>query len=304
MSQSPNPNDVTLFAGLSGAELSVDHFDFGNGVSIESTFAHLMNPYVVAFSEAERGKPHPAPWKLARGGSGFDVVAQLTVPEGVSAGGFDHLNTVWWFVALLRLKASSFVRVTVLSDMPFSDIPDSAEEPTLWPLESSTRRMVISKEGDGTIDDDDLKWVMENWQSAAPLMSDGDFGTAFSAFDRCATAGNPNLALMMLWGGLERLFSPARHELRFRISATIASYLYEPGEERQQEYKRIKELYDARSRVAHGADHEDPEPLVATHALLRRGLIKMIEENHVPRREELEELLFGVRRDPSASEHG
>lgn len=52
-------------------------------------------------------------------------------------------------------------------------------------------------------------------------------------------------------------------------------------------------LYDARSKVAHGAGSEEVEPLVETYALLRRALIKMIEEQHVPTREELESSLFG-----------
>lgn len=89
------------------------------------------------------------------------------------------------------------------------------------------------------------------------------------------------------------MFSPAHYELRFRVSATIASYLEPPGRERWACYRRVKKLYDARSKAAHGSQVEEADPLFETYALLKRALTRMIEDNYVPTREDLEAMLFG-----------
>lgn len=280
-------------SGLSGVKYESEPFDFGEGVVLSHTYAHLMNPYFMAFSPAEPGQAHPAPWKAARGGHGFDVTVQLEVPATTTAATFDHLNTVWWFVALLRLKASSVLRVPVVSDQAFAEVPTNESEPSLWPIETN-RCLVFAQEFDQDLQEKDLRWVKDNWSGGSKLMSDSDFNTAMQAFDQCANTWYPALALMMLWGALERLFSPARYELRFRVSATIAAYLLPPGTERQQKYNRIKKLYDARSKVAHGSDNNDPATLSETYTLMRTVLIKMIEERHVPKRAELEAALFGA----------
>lgn len=120
-----------------------------------------------------------------------------------------------------------------------------------------------------------------------------DFNTAFQAFDFCSTAGSTALALISLWGALEQLFSPAKQELRFRVSASISAFLEPPGRERLALHKRILKLYDARSQVAHSSGGDHSEPLIATYALMRRILVRMIEEGRVPCREEIEQLLFG-----------
>ena len=75
--------------------------------------------------------------------------------------------------------------------------------------------------------------------------------------------------------------------------ATIASYLEPPGKERWACYRRVKKLYDARSKAAHGSQVEEADPLFETYALLKRALTRMIEDNYVPTREDLEAMLFG-----------
>jgi hypothetical protein len=61
------------------------------------------------------------------------------------------------------------------------------------------------------------------------------------------------LGLVAVWGALERLFSPSHVELSFRVSANIAAYLELPGRGRYACFKKIKGLYEIRSKAAHGA---------------------------------------------------
>src|SRR5262249_37758564 len=107
---------------------------------------------------------------------------------------------------------------------------------------------------------------------------------------------DPRLALVSLWGALETLFFVGKGELRFRISSLIAAFLEEPGEARHKLQKRIAKLYDARSEAAHGARSPsgDTQDLLETYSLMKRVLVKILESNHVPTKEELEGSLFGA----------
>src|SRR3990172_9239218 len=107
-----DPNLTDLYAGLAGVEFREDEFDFGQGIVLSKTYAHLMAPFLMAFARAEPGRPHPAPWKPASGGFGFDIEAELFVPGNAKVPDwFDNVNTVWWIAALLRLKANPLLCV-------------------------------------------------------------------------------------------------------------------------------------------------------------------------------------------------
>jgi len=73
----------------------------------------------------------------------------------------------------------------------------------------------------------------------------------------------------------------------------MASYLESPGRKRKQKFQRVLQLYDARSKAAHGSAKHDSSTLYDTYDLLRRVVIKMIEERAVPSKAELESELFG-----------
>ena len=118
--------------------------------------------------------------------------------------------------------------------------------------------------------------------------------TAFQAFDATTMAASIAVAMMTLWGAIEQIFSPAKQELRFRVSALLASYLEPPGTDRLALHKRIIKLYDKRSEVAHGAATGNPQAFRDTYALMASALLKIIEQRHVPTRDELEQLLFGT----------
>jgi hypothetical protein len=99
--------------------------------------------------------------------------------------------------------------------------------------------------------------------------------------DQAQFVHRPQLALM-LWTGLEELFSPSKSELRYRISSLIAAYLEPPGRGRLGRQKDIAKLYDLRSIAAHGRAENSLEPLWDTYALARQVAIKVINEDHVP----------------------
>ena len=140
-----------------------------------------------------------------------------------------------------------------------------------------------------------LKWVGENWKTAHTLYSSStEFRLAADSLDAGQFVPNHALALVSLWGALEAIFSPSTTELRFRVSALIASYLEPPGNKRLELQKQVASLYDMRSAAAHGKSRHEPEHLLKTFELVRKVLLRMIYEKSVPSKDQLEQRLFGA----------
>jgi hypothetical protein len=289
-------DDFELYGGLAGARLPFKEFDFGRGITVSCTYAHLMAPFLMAFAPAERGRPHPAPWRGAKGGFGFEIHAQVHVPrEFKPSEWFDRLNTVWWFVALLRFRASPLVIVPVVASGPFAKAKDDAEEIHFWPMEVEQRLLMVEEKASHEIREDDLNWIRRHWWDAGKLMNrNREFNLLFQACTQCVFTRNAALALLSLWGALEGVFSPSKTELRFRVSANIAAYLEPPGLARLELQKKVAKLYDARSHAAHGGAELPKEALRESYALTKRVITKVIEANEAPKREELDAALFGA----------
>lgn len=249
---------------------------------------------MMAFSPADPGKHHPAPWRAASGGVAFDINVQLHIPETLDASEwFDKLNTVWWFVALLRFRSAHTTLCPIVSDTPLAEAAHCPHEPRFIPFEAAPHRLHL-KLNPSILLENDLNWVSASWRAAGRLMRSSEaFNSLFQAFDQSLFVANPSLALLLLWGALETVFSPARSELRFRISANIASYLEPPGIRRLELQKKATKLYDARSAAAHAANSRDPDALKQTYSLARRIIEQMVARRAVPSRKDLDHCMFG-----------
>ncbi len=288
-----DPNQHDFWAGLADCILVPERFELGEGLIISQTYAHFMAPFLMAFAPAAQGKPHPAPWKTAKGGLAIDITAELFVPATCRLEHLDRLHTAWWIVSLLRLKATTAVYTPVISSERFSSIPAIKQEPELWPVEIHTHRLMPGRVPLRPIDIPELEWLKSHWQQASTLLVNEDFSVAFQAFDQSIWGSSPASGLVVVWGALERLFCSSNQELSFRVSANLASYLEIPGRERYKTFKQIKALYNDRSKAAHGDGKRDIVPYLETFSVARRALLKMVETCHVPEKRELEAALFG-----------
>jgi len=255
-----HPNSVDLYAGLYGLVPVPETFDLGHGAVISRTYAHFFAPFMMAFSPAPPGKHHPGPWKPAKGGLALDITAEVFLPATTSIPQLDRVNTVWWIVALMRLHATTSVSVPVISSERFASIPSVQQEPQLWPMEIHTPRLFPEGSTACSVEITELEWLRDHWYEAAALLRKEDFSLAFRAVDSSVWNHTPSLALVAVWGALERLFSPSNVELSFRVSANIAAYLAPPGRERYALFKKVKGLYDSRSKAAHGSGGADLLP--------------------------------------------
>ena len=283
-----------IFGGISGAKLPVAEYNLGNGATLRATYAHVMAPFLMAFSPAEPGKPHPAPWSAVNGGLSHDLHIELKIDAFGNPEWLVGTQALWWVVALLRLKASWTLSAPVFADRAFQEIPETSGA-QMFPFELVSRRK-MQRDGDFVeLGLEDLAWIAKTWKRAAALFHrDRNFALAFQAFDNSTTISSPALGLLTLWSALEHLFAPSKSELRFRVSALIACYLVEPGEERMQLQKKLAKLYDERSQAAHTAEQVEAEAASETFAIMSRVLLKIISEDRVPSREFLEKLLFGA----------
>ena len=291
-----NPELQDLYAGLSDVMLLPERFELGEGVILSQTYAHLMAPFLMAFAPATAGKAHPAPWKPAAGGFSIDITAELFLPAAFHLEHLDRLNTIWWITALLRLKATALIYVPVISSDRFRSIPAIEQEPEFLPAEIFTHRILPENQLNPRLGTSELEWLRANWQESSTLLANEQFSNAFQAVDQSIWGRSPALALVAVWGGLEQLFSSSNQELSFRVSANIAAYLEPPGRERYKCFKKIRALYDHRSKAAHGdtrTNSTDSSHYVESFGVARRVFLKMVETRHVPEKRELEGRLFG-----------
>src|SRR3569833_63602 len=249
-----DPRTDSLFAGIAGLDSDLESFELGHGVTLKRTYAHFMAPFMMAFSPAEEGKPHPAPWSAVKGGLFFDIHVELHVPNSFSVPDFfDRLNVIWWTTALLRLKGATTAHAPVVTNRPLSEVPKNWQGAAILPKEKQPRSLFF-KPNTARLTEGDLEWLKKIWLKGGKLIyRSSDFNDAFQAMDAAGSFPNSAVALLTVWGALEHLFSPAKQELHFRVSANIASFLEPIGQARLELHRRLLKLNDARSGVAHGA---------------------------------------------------
>jgi hypothetical protein len=288
-----DPRTGSIYAGVAGVETEIEHFDLGEGISIERTFGHFMAPFLMAFAPAPPGKAHPAPRSAVEGGLGLDFHVQLYVPAAFEIPGFyDRLNTVWWITALIRLHGAFLAHVPVIADRPFSEIPKATGRAMILSVKALPRR-AFAEPTVMRLSMDDLLWLKSIWREGGILMGkSSELNDAFQAFDSSGTLPSRSVAMLAIWGALERLFSPAEQELRFRVSANIASFLEQPGPERLALHRKLMKLYDARSEAAHGTSTDRKDAGSETYEIANRVLVKILETRRVPSKESLDAALF------------
>lgn len=290
-----NPNKDDIYVALSGTDFEVDTYDFGHGITLQKTYAFIFAPYMAAFQEpAKQGDPSPGPWKVVSGGHSARVFYELHIPvEFELDEWFDRLNTGWWLLALLRMKGSSLLTAPVISNYSFSKIGELDLEANFHTIEFNYKKLPIDTDIDKTFKLEDLDWVKKHWKTAGMLMRNHDnFGDSFRALDNAIHEERPSLSMVTIWGALERLFADFKAELTYRVSLNISSYLQPASTKRIELFKSVKKLYNARSKAAHGRPNEDYKEFKDSYNLLRDAIIKMIEENHVPTQDDLEQMIM------------
>jgi hypothetical protein len=214
-------DDVHL--GLSGLELTVEKIELGEGVLLRRTYAHLMAPFLMAFSRPSPGQPHPPPWKAAEGGFAFDITAELIIPQRLRQELGERIDIGRVIISLMRFWTSPTIVIPVVSSLSLSEAAGAADNETRFlQLEIESRSFSLEAPEGTAITPDRLKWVKEHWLRAVEMRGrHAELRLAMDALDQGQFIRNRALTLVSLWGALEALFSPAKTELRFRVSVLI-----------------------------------------------------------------------------------
>ena len=189
----------------------------------------------------------------------------------------------------------ALISVPVIASEPFSKAPEIEHDIQFWPIEAEPRRLILDRAPATRVSESVLVWVGDHWREGGVLMHESEeFNLLMQAVDQSLFARSVKLALLSLWGALETVFSPGRNELRFRVTALIATFLEPAGENRRPLQRKLKKLYDSRSAAAHGRPESLLEPLIETYAITKCIVTKILEENRVPTPLQLENQLFGI----------
>lgn len=289
----------SLYAGLSGLELCDDPIDFGCGVLMRRTYAHLFSSMTLAFKEPTSADTHhQGPWVATSSGSAFDIRAELIIPSTFNHALNSQFKVARTIVSLLRLFVDPEIILTFISEHPISSLPDrftTANSEMLGTAIEVHDRYFQLALVDRSRKLEHLDWVKKNWKTALDLRAhSAQFAFAIEVFEIGQFIPSSAMTLVSIWGALEGIFSVSQAELKFRVSSFIAAYMEPPGNGRLAHQKKIAKLYDKRCAAAHGTPKHEPNDVLASFELLRMVLIKIIENGKVPNKDDLERMLFSA----------
>ncbi|QPF82696.1 hypothetical protein IC762_23505 [Bradyrhizobium genosp. L] len=215
---------------------------------------------------------------------GVDFEIALRSPNGDGTFEFDPVHV---FSFLLMIKTGGWINAPAILNVSMLDQDFECHDIFCMPfIEASPTHYQ-----DIALTNEDAIWIKANMATALRFTKKAMFQNAMQALTSFHCVPYANVALLLAWSGLEALFR-TETELSFRLCLYIANLL-KSGSEREEMFERLRQSYNARSKVAHGSGArlaELPELAYFTRDVLRSCLAKCIELGHFP---EPKKLIFG-----------
>jgi hypothetical protein len=274
-----NPTEIALYCGISGARLEDEEAKLGHGVTLRRIARRL--------TARELADALPEPQRLLHGWRSGEVAltAQLFLPGDFQPPRWlDRVNGAWWFAMLLRLRVSPRARIPLLAADPLTSEGRRSTPGRLWPLEVEERAPWLDvPAGSATsLGAPELDWLRAHWLlSGRRVARHPRLNRAARRLDEAYATGDPQVAFLALCRALETLLSPAG-EPSPRLPSHLEGFLGEP-----RTADAMEDLEAERARAEDGVDPE-PESLARAYDLVRRVLLKVIEEDHVPTEAEIQ----------------
>ena len=274
-----------IFGGISGLTLPTDSYNLSPGMTVSKAYAHVIAPFLVAFSRPSKpSAPHPAPWSSLSGG-GLDVTVEISLDEGVRPSNFDRLNTVWFAMSLFRVKVGARLQMPFIANMPINSISKNIDFAHLVPVELRMFQHLTGPERETS--EADLDWISEHFDQAADLMDAPQFNRAYQALDRGVWSADTGAGIVIAWAAIETLVRPGDHNITDRVSKAVATLLHGPGPSRDRAFADIRDNYRARGGSAHASTLPERDEFQTAFALARSSILKVIERGRVPSIDEL-----------------
>lgn len=190
-----------------------------------------------------------------------------------------NMNLGWWIISALRTRSQVDILVPAVANVSWDVIPAvEADACKIQLLEDvpAARRL----DGQIAVSVDALDWVNAQLINWINLLERPAFRLAVDAMTTHHHHANLRMSAAAFWSGFEALFG-INSELRFRLALLAAAYLEDRGPERVSLYRRIKKLYDYRSKAVHGGATTDEmlvDHIIEVRCLLSRLLCRMTEQ--------------------------
>jgi hypothetical protein len=269
-----------LFGGITGFPLPMQQFELLPGLTLTRTYAHLIAPFILAFAPPPKPSAgHPGPW-VSLHGKGLTILVEIKLDAGASPLGFDRLNTLWFAMAVLRLRLALPLQMLALSDRPLREVPDDVEAANLLPVEVNLSHLLTAPPRIPT--EADLEWVRENIVVASELMKEPAFNRALLTLDEAVAIQNPGAGIVIAWAAIETLIRPGAQRITDRVSRALAAYLQPPGPTRDRAFGEIVESYGARGGAVHAGAPPEAEQFHAAFRLARSAVMRAVESGELP----------------------
>jgi hypothetical protein len=219
---------------------------------------------------------------------------ELAVDRSFGSSEQAPFNLAWWFLSALRVRTLADFLVPAVSDQSWSTVAAAQESSChIQLLEDVPRARRFSTAT--PIGLSDLDWAANSLTRFAVLLEVPRFRLAVDCLTTHQHEASLRMSTASLWVGVEALFG-INAELRFRLSALVASFLEHRGPGRIARYREVKGQYDFRSRAVHGAGLADAaleQHVRDVRGMLSRILCKMVDSGRAPTEEDWEAVLHG-----------
>ena len=167
-------------------------------------------------------------------------------------------NIGWWIISAIRVKTLAEFLVPAVADHSWSVIAALDGQQCHAQLLEDVPQARRVDDDSVVVHELDLQWALANIAQFGRMLEVPKFRLAVDALTTHQHLFSLRMMVASLWSGIEALLG-VQAELRFRIAMSIAGLVKPRGQQRIDEYRRIKKLYDVRSRAVHGAVMNDAE---------------------------------------------
>ena len=160
-------------------------------------------------------------------------------------------NLGWWIISAIRVKTLAEFLVPAVADHSWSVIAALDEQQCHGqlledvPQARQVGEPIIVKETD-------LQWVLNRIIEFGKMLEVPKVRRAVEALTTHQHLVSTRMMAASLWSGIEALLG-IQAELRFRLALSIACIVEPRGDQRSLRYRRVKKLYDIRSKAVHGS---------------------------------------------------
>ena len=167
-----------------------------------------------------------------------------------------------------------FHLMSIASHAPCHSLYAVSDDPRST-LTSINRNVIFTRNTEPReIEEGDIAWACKYYQAFHALVGDPRFTPAVRALGNAQYLPDPDMAIMLLWAGIEGLLG-VDAELSRRLALNASLLVEGTADDKLALYQRLKKAYGVRSKVVHGSSFQ-PDKLTSAASEARSILILLL----------------------------